>query len=593
MHGSFDAAGLGLLGLRLFVPCADTGLHPAVKAQQAGNVVGGAAGQGCAAVALALGVAELDRGRPFARLVHIDLVGAVGVVFVVARCIVSIAPAVLERAAPGFAIVHAGLARAHPDLALPVAVAVAVPPVVVLLGEHGQAGEGLDLLGRHGGLQALVKGVPRTVLAHGLAHIVQHSAPGVFAGLPGVGVVAGLGGGRQHLPVARLALRVAAVQQRALGDRGGRVAPQLGGHALQPVARRGHLLHRQVEVPGLPDGDEHVVVARVALVVHMPLAERKIGLLEPAVGLVLLVRNHRRAHHGQDVVDADGIAGAQVVGHGLVGVNVGAAAHRAVARPHGGKHLVAVDHGGQAVFASIHALVELGGEHGAHDLGRELRMVGHTAHLVQQKLHLFGACDVHVVFVGEQRHPGLQPPAHTQLAMVVVAPQQLVHLQRAQHAHQLPAHHRVVQMRVAGDDKVGGAIGVRAGQSAVDAQVSVHEDQEGCPGHRGITRGVWNVMQPLAQRATWGQGGVEVQRRPVRVARDPQGGFVRQGVGFFRQAPGDPAVGRQAVGHFGQRAKSDSGHGAGRGRGRRRARKGLNRRASYTAPCNDPALRRQ
>ena len=240
LHGSFDAAGLGLLGLRLFVPCADTGLHPAVKAQQAGNVVGGATGQGGAAVALALGVAELDRGRPFARLVHIDLVGAVGVVFVVARCIVSIAPAVLERAAPGFAIVHAGLARAHPDLALPVAVAVAVPPVVVLLGEHGQAGEGLDVLGRHRGLQALVEGVPRAVLAHGLAHIVQHPAPGVFAGLPGAGVVAGLGGGRQHLPVARLALRVAAVQQRALGDRGGRVAPQLGGHALQPVAGRGH-----------------------------------------------------------------------------------------------------------------------------------------------------------------------------------------------------------------------------------------------------------------------------------------------------------------------------------------------------------------
>ena len=137
MHGSFDAAGLGLLGLRLFVPCADTGLHHAVKAQQAGNVVGGATGQGCAAVALALGVAELDRGRPFARLVHIDLVGAVGVVFVVAWCILTVAPAVLERTAPGFAIVHAGLARAHPDFALPVAVAVAVPPVVVLLGEHG------------------------------------------------------------------------------------------------------------------------------------------------------------------------------------------------------------------------------------------------------------------------------------------------------------------------------------------------------------------------------------------------------------------------------------------------------------------------
>ena len=308
---------------------------------------------------------------------------------------------------------------------------------------------------------------------------------------------------------------------------------------------------------------------------------------------MLLVRNHRRAHHGQDVVDADGIVRAQLVGHRLVGVYISIATYRAVAGPHGGKHLAAVDHRGQAVFASIHALVELGGEHGAHDLGRELRMVGHTAHLVQQKLHLFGACDVHVVFVGEQRHPGLQPPAHTQLAMVVVAPQQLVHLQRAQHAHQLPAHHRVVQMRVAGDDKVGGAIGVRAGQSAVDAQVSVHEDQEGCPGHRGITRGVWNVMQPLAQRATWGQGGVEVQRRPVHSARDPQGGFVRQGVGFFRQALGDPAVGRQAVGHFGQRAKSDSGHGAGRGRDRRRAREGLNRQASYTAPCSDPALRRQ
>ena len=104
-----------------------------------------------------------------------------------------------------------------------------------------------------------------------------------------------------------------------------RLFPQLQDHTLraswktqirQPLQQalgRRRLLDREVEVPGFPDGDEHVVVALVAVFVHMPLADRKVGLLEPAIGLVLLVRDDRRVHHGQYVLHADAVVGAQVV----------------------------------------------------------------------------------------------------------------------------------------------------------------------------------------------------------------------------------------------------------------------------------------
>ncbi|MNV84354.1 hypothetical protein D3C71_1782200 [compost metagenome] len=95
-------------------------------------------GQGGAAVVLPLRIAELHHGRPIAGFVHIDLVGAVCVELVITWGFVTILPTELERAAPGLAVVHAGLAGAHPDIALPVAVFVAVPPVVVALGEHRQ-----------------------------------------------------------------------------------------------------------------------------------------------------------------------------------------------------------------------------------------------------------------------------------------------------------------------------------------------------------------------------------------------------------------------------------------------------------------------
>ena len=556
VHGCLDALGLGLAGGLLLGLGADAGLHGAIKAQQAGDVVGRAPGQGGAAVVLALCVGEFDHRRPFAGLVDVDLVGAVGVVFVVARCVVAVVPAELERAAPGLAVVHAGLAGAYPDVALPPAVAVAVPPVVVLVGEHGQAGEVLDVLRRQRGHQALVERVARAVLAHGLAHVVKHAAPGGLAGLPGVGV--GVLG--QRLPFAGFALTVAAVQQRELWRGGHAAAQHRGRQPLQQALGRRRLLDREVEVPGFPDGDEHVVVALVAVFVHMPLADRKVGLLEPAIGLVLLVRDDRRVHHGQDVRHADAVVGAQVVRQRPGGLDVCAAVHRAVASSHGGHHLGAVQHGGQAVLARVRPVVALGGKHGAQHLARELCQVRHGAHLIKQKLHLLGACDVQVVFVGEQRHAGLQPAVHAQLAVVVVAPQQVLHPQCALHMHQLPADHGVVHLGVAGDDEVGGAVGVVAGQRAVDAQVAVHQDEKKRTGDGRVVRAGLQALPPAALRAAAGQRGVQVQLGPLHVAGDPQHGFIGQRGGVLRQALGHPAVGGNQGGHIGQRAKSGSGH---------------------------------
>lgn len=181
------------------------------------------------------------------------------------------------------------------------AVALAVPPVVVALGEYRQCGERFNAFGGQLGLQALVKRVAGPVLAHGLAQVVEHAAPGLGAGLPGLGLRVW----RQRLPLARRALAISAVQHREL-RRGRQLAAQRGGGQARPQALAfWQMLYRKIEIPGFPDRDEHVVIALIAFAVDMPLAQRKIGLIKPPGGRPLLGADHGRAHGGEDVADTD------------------------------------------------------------------------------------------------------------------------------------------------------------------------------------------------------------------------------------------------------------------------------------------------
>ena len=120
-----------------------------------------------------------------------------------------------------------------------------------------------------------------------------------------------------------------------------------------------------------------------------------------------------------------------------------------------------------------------------------------------------------------------------------------------------------MHLRVTVHDQVCGAIGIVAGEGAVDVQVAVHQYQKRRTGHACVAGAVRQVKQPLPQRATLGQGGIEVQRGPLQIARDPQRRLVGEGRRVLRHALGHPAVGGNAVGYIGQRAKSGSGHGAG------------------------------
>ena len=204
--------------------------------------------------------------------------------------------------------------------------------------------------------------------------------------------------------------------------------------------------------------------------------------------------------------------------------------------------------------------MELRREHDAYDFAGELRQVRHAAHLVHEELHLFGPGDVYGVFIREQCHPRREPATHGEPAVVVVAPQQVGHLQRALHIKQLAAHHGVVHARVAQYDQVRGAIGVVAGECAVDLQMAFDQDQKGLA--RGSLVGVVAVLQQRPQRAAAGQGRIQVQLGHLRIAGEAEHGFRGQRIRVLCKALGDPAVGGQSGGHIGQRAKSGSGHGA-------------------------------
>ncbi len=100
----------------------DVRLRLSVQAQQARQVVCRAGWNGRARLALPLAVRYPQQRRAFAGFFNVDLVGAVGVVRRIAGAVIAVFPAQLESAAPGLALVQAGLACAHPELAYPQAV---------------------------------------------------------------------------------------------------------------------------------------------------------------------------------------------------------------------------------------------------------------------------------------------------------------------------------------------------------------------------------------------------------------------------------------------------------------------------------------
>ena len=233
-----------------------------------------------------------------------------GVVLRVARRLAAVAPAELERAAPAAAALMAGLARAYPHVALPPAVALGVPPVVVAAGEDGQQGQRPHALGRQGGVQARAQRPARAALGLGAAPVADDAAPGLGAGLQRLGrrVV-------QALPGAGLARgAVAAVlAHQAVGHRGRRgLAQQRPGLGEQAGMGGGVVVRqREPEVPALPDGDEQAVVVGVLVFVDMAAREQEVRLPEPARGLVAAAVGQGGLEQLAQGGGVHGLAGAQ------------------------------------------------------------------------------------------------------------------------------------------------------------------------------------------------------------------------------------------------------------------------------------------
>ena len=281
----------------------DVRLRLSVQAQQARQVVCRVGWNGRARLALPLAVRYPQQRRAFAGFFNVDLVGAVGVVRRIARAVITVFPAQLESAAPGLALVQAGLACAHPELAYPQAVFFAVPPVVVALGEQGRGREGREARGGDFFMQGRPQRVVRACLGGAFAHIVQHPAPRLLAGPLGGGVCAIFIAQRQRGPCTGNALLIGAVEHhqpwcaaRAAGTGHHRVLPAVALEqalepappAAQPALRGLGAVHPQVKVPLFPYGDENAVLPRIAVAVYMFAAQRKVGLPKPAFGRELL-----------------------------------------------------------------------------------------------------------------------------------------------------------------------------------------------------------------------------------------------------------------------------------------------------------------
>ena len=336
------------------------------------------------------------------------------------------------------------------------------------------------------------------------------------------------------------------------------MAPQSGTQPGQCAPVHWHALHCHVKIPGFPDGHEHAGVARVAVFVHMPLAQRKVGLPKPARRLVLFARHGNAVHGGQHVGNADGFIGKQCGGQGPRGGNGFIGWQHALAVAQGRDDGVPVQQGRDAVFACAQGGIAAGKagrqEEGGDRLAGELGQVGHATHFIQQPGNVLGPLQLQLEPMGEQPHPGAQPAVHAQRALGAMAPQQIGDGQRTAYVQQ-PIHRGVVRLQVAGNNEVRGALRCAARQGAFDVQVAVDEHPARQRGQRlpGRHQGV--------QRAASGQGRCKVQRGQAQVARKAGHPLAALHAGQFLQAPGQHMAAGQAGGNFGQGGNAEGGHG--------------------------------